>query len=190
MTALLDRLDVATAGHSVLGSRGRVGAWRMAALSATRSRSADAAPATTFSVLLTAPDWLRWKPEWQTKLANAVALGAAGSQLICSIDGKWLGALADVAGEAALDWAIRRHESGRDNHLSAETGGNSATWSEPMAETLTDRGFAILAATLPPALATYAPRPSAQYTVTPSAELERLVEDAVAFIRAQRDGVA
>ena len=61
--------------------------------------------AVPLQALADAPAWLALPQAERHRLGHRAALAALGPELGRSIDGKWLGGLAQVAGEAALDWA-------------------------------------------------------------------------------------
>lgn len=60
----------------------------------------------SFADLARAPAWLRRSRDELTALARSAALIALGPAIAASIDGAWLGELADSAGAEALDRAI------------------------------------------------------------------------------------
>jgi hypothetical protein len=60
----------------------------------------------SFADLARAPDWLRQPREDLNQVALSAGLIAMAPVLSASIDGAWLGELAAVAGEPALDCAI------------------------------------------------------------------------------------
>lgn len=62
--------------------------------------------ALTFEDLDRAPDWLALDHDGRRTLARLAALAGSARALADSIDGAWLGRLADAAGAAGLDWAI------------------------------------------------------------------------------------
>ena len=57
-----------------------------------------------------APDWLCREPAERRQLGYRAALAGLGPALAASIDGRWLGGLAAVAGEDALDWASAQRD--------------------------------------------------------------------------------
>ncbi|MGY4397511.1 hypothetical protein ACVWZA_002705 [Sphingomonas sp. UYAg733] len=98
----------------------------------------------TIGDLATVPVWLRGTREAHRRLALRLALLSIAPVLASSIDGRWLGAIATLAGEEMLDWAIQ-----------------SADMTEraddvPHApERIEARGFALLRSQLSPALHGY-----------------------------------
>lgn len=61
----------------------------------------------SFDDLAAVPVWLRSSRKQQRRLALRVALLSIGPILAGSIDGRWLGAIATLAGEEMVDWAIQ-----------------------------------------------------------------------------------
>lgn len=139
------------------------------------------APPIDFAALLAAPVWLGWPSGEQEKLARAVALGAIGSRLARSIDGNWLGALAEVGGDEALDWAIHRHQQSGDGADEASATVADDHPLEPTVAALNDSGFAMLAAALPSTLTAYLPRTTGSCS-SPPEQVATLVSDAAAFV--------
>lgn len=87
------------------------------------------------------PDWITAR-ESQVAIARRAALLSMAPALAASIDGGWLGALAAVAGEGAVDDAIAMADRIGDAGL------------PPLpADELERHGFALLRATLPPHVA-------------------------------------
>lgn len=165
MNAAAERLAIATAGRELVAARGGAGERRAAALLARPA----APPSTAFAALLDAPHWLRWPAARQVRLAQVVALRSVASALARSIDGVWLGALAEVAGEDAIDWAIARG-AGEEHRATPPVA--------PAA--LAARGFAILRADLPAALRgclSWAPHDDDAMPAAPT-----VVAEAVAFV--------
>lgn len=167
MSAAAERAALAAAGRALIAPAGNAGARRAASLLA----SPDAPPPADFAALLAAPAWLRWPADRQRRLALAVALRSEAASLARSIDGIRLGALAKVAGEDAVDWAIAR---GADEEARADP--NVAP------EALAARGFAILRAGLPAALRGYLGWASRDAV---AAAAPAMVTEAVAFVEAQ-----
>ncbi|MEG3175307.1 hypothetical protein U1872_03635 [Sphingomonas sp. RB3P16] len=62
--------------------------------------------AVAISDLALAPAWLRLPRAAQRRIGRLAALVSIAPHLAKSIDGAWLGGIATVAGEAAVDWAI------------------------------------------------------------------------------------
>lgn len=104
----------------------------------SRTLAGAALPALGFADLAAVPDWLGDAAR-QHELSCRTALWLATPQLAATIDGAQLRALAAVAGEASIDWAMAHGNSRGDVQITPET--------------LTGIGLAALAATLPPALA-------------------------------------
>lgn len=96
--------------------------------------------ATRWDELGQVPGWLRLPPDDLHALARQVALTALADALARSIDGAWLGALARVAGEAAVDRALGLAETGLPAIDRVEADALEAT------------GLALLAACLPAGL--------------------------------------
>lgn len=137
MTAAAERAELAAIGGDLAGLAGA--GWRARALLGAN----DDAPA-TFADLARAPAWLRGSREELTALARMVALIAMAPALAASIDGGWLGELAELAGEPALDRAIA---------LAPEV---PAGGLPPLsAEAVDGLGFDLLRAVTPGALARY-----------------------------------
>ena len=90
------------------------------------------------------PSWLRLPRPALQHLAIAAALLSMGTGLSTSIDGSWLGRIAEMAGEDLLDWAI-----GRGGGLSVHERASV------MPEALEARGFSLLRAGLRPSLRVY-----------------------------------
>ncbi|TCP34362.1 hypothetical protein [Sphingomonas sp. BK235] len=105
-----------------------------------RLSTPTARPSVRWEELALAPDWLRAGEATRARLAQRVALFALADELARSIDGAWLGALAEVAGAEAVDQAIAR----------GGTGLPQCAWIAPAA--LTDLGLTILRRALPPGL--------------------------------------
>lgn len=95
------------------------------------------APAVRWEDLALVPDWLRQDAGARDTLARRVAALALADELARSIDGAWLGTLAEVAGTAAIDHAIAH----------ADTGLPQCAWVE--AGALAPLGHAILRRALP-----------------------------------------
>ena len=164
MSAAAERAALAAIAGDLLAVRGDAGERRAAGLLAR----SDEAPARDFADLMGAPAWLRRPREAQTRLAQAMALRSIAPALAGSIDGGWLGALADVAGEDAVDWAIAK---GAD----APRAGDAPV----AADTLTVHGFAMLRGALPEGLRcnlSWAPQSA------PVAEDAAALENALAFV--------
>jgi hypothetical protein len=104
MRATEQRAVLAAIGNDLVAVEGGPGYRRAALLLKHLNGCED--PAACFTDLPDAPDWLRLPSAAQHKLALRVALLWMGERLAASIDGAWLGALAEVAGEDLLDWAI------------------------------------------------------------------------------------
>ena len=104
MSAAVRRAELAAIGSDLIAVSGGSGARRGAALLRRIGGRGDCA--VTFDDLRDAPDWLRFPAERQRRLAMRVALLWMSDALLTSIDGTWLGRLADVAGEEVVDWAI------------------------------------------------------------------------------------
>ena len=101
MSAVAERAHLAAVGGDLARLVGDAGWRRGQALLGVR---ADA-PA-SFADLARVPRWLRCSPSGLVDLARRAALIAIAPALAASIDGAWLGELADRAGEPALDRAI------------------------------------------------------------------------------------
>lgn len=98
----------------------------------------------TIGDLAAVPVWLRGTREAQRRLALRVALLSIAPALASSIDGRWLGAIATLAGEDMLDWAIQLADT------------INGTKDAPVAPAKIEaRGFALLRSQLNPALRDY-----------------------------------
>lgn len=104
MKAAEQRATLAAIGNDLVAVEGGPG-YRRAALLLKHLNGCDD-PVARFADLPNAPAWLRLPAAAQHKLALRVALLWMGDALAGSIDGAWLGALAEAAGEDLLDWAI------------------------------------------------------------------------------------
>lgn len=104
MRAAERRATLAAIGNDLVAVEGGPGHRRAALLLKHLNGRDD--PVACFADLPDAPDWLRLPAAAQHKLALRVALLWMGDMLADSIDGTWLGRLAQVAGEDLLDWAI------------------------------------------------------------------------------------
>jgi hypothetical protein len=104
MRAAEQRATLAAIGNDLVAVEGGPGE-RRAALFLKHLNGCDE-PVAGFTDLPNAPDWLRLPAAAQRKLAFRVALLWMGDTLAASIDGAWLGRLAEIAGEDLLDWAI------------------------------------------------------------------------------------
>jgi hypothetical protein len=104
MRAAEQRATLAAIGNDLVAVEGGPG-HRRAALLLKHLNGCDD-PVACFTDLPNAPAWLRLPAAAQRKLALRVALLWMGDALAGSIDGAWLGGLAEVAGEELLDWAI------------------------------------------------------------------------------------
>ncbi|AQR73322.1 hypothetical protein [Sphingomonas sp. LM7] len=104
MRAAEQRATLAAIGNDLVAVEGGPGSRRAALLLKQLNGCED--PAACFADLPSAPAWLRLPAAAQRKLALRVALLWMGDTLAGSIDGAWLGKLAEVAGEDLLDWAI------------------------------------------------------------------------------------
>lgn len=148
MTAAAERAQLAAIGRDLARLAGDAGTRRAQALLGRRPTG----PGASFADLAGAPTWLRRHREELTRLARAAALVAIGPAVAASIDGAWLGELAERAGETALDRAIAA--------APRVPGGGVA--SQPTAA-LDGLGFDLMRAALPSALRRYldwAPRGS------------------------------
>jgi hypothetical protein len=104
MRASEQRASLAAIGNDLVAVEGGPGYRRAALLLKHLNGCED--PVACFTDLPSAPDWLRLPAAAQHKLALRVALLWMGDRLAGSIDGAWLGGLAEIAGEDLLDWAI------------------------------------------------------------------------------------
>jgi hypothetical protein len=137
-----DRHFLSATAQALVAQRGSNAERRSFALVQAGQRCEPAA--LSFEMLGELPDWMRAPRQVQADMARRIALLAMGPALARSIDGGWLTALADVAGEDALDWAI-------DNVVGdAEDGADVAITVAP--DRLEATGFGLAAATLPPPL--------------------------------------
>lgn len=168
MSGAEQRANFASIGRDLLAARGCAGERRGLALSG----SSDDVPPQSFARLHVVPDWLRWSRDKQAALARAVALRALAPALAASIDGSWLGRLARVAGEEALDWAIA---SAGDQ---SETPGDTDETFVP--EDLTAVGFATLRNKLPDDLRAYVFSVAANPLPADAA----MIADATAYVQA------
>ena len=142
MSAAAQRAALAAIGSDLVAVSGGSGERRATALLRRVGGRSDGAA--TFDDLRDVPDWLRFPAPKQRRLAMRVALLWMGDALLTSIDGTWLGRLAEVAGEDILDWAID----------TAPDLPNLAV--EPLApEELEAHGFALLRSRLPAPLHAY-----------------------------------
>lgn len=108
MTAVAERARLGAIGTDLIGVDGGPAERRVARFVA--SLSGNPITITDFCDLGTTPVWRRWPRAAQRRLAQRVALASIADAVAGSIDGEWLGALADVAGEDALDWAASQAE--------------------------------------------------------------------------------
>lgn len=106
-------------------------------MASNSARGMVAPPARDWADLAAVPEWLRLPAEGRRRLALRVGLLAMADALTQSIDGEWLGALAEQAGEDGLDWAM------------AQAGEELPAVPRVEADALEDTGLAILAASLP-----------------------------------------
>ena len=104
MRAAEQRAALAAIGNDLVAVDGGPGYRRAALLLRHLNGCED--PVACLTDLPNAPAWLRLPAAAQHKLALRVALLWMGDALAGSIDGAWLGRLAEVAGEELLDWAI------------------------------------------------------------------------------------
>src|SRR5687768_16126832 len=104
MKAAEQRATLAAIGNDLVAVEGGPGNRRAALVMKHLNGCPD--PVACFADLPNAPGWLRLPAAAQRKLALRVALLWMGDALAGSIDGAWLGGLAEVAGEDLLDWAI------------------------------------------------------------------------------------
>ncbi|RVT93282.1 hypothetical protein [Sphingomonas crocodyli] len=139
MSAAAQRRALALAGEALLARDGGPGERRAAAL--LRRIAGSETPRLDLSDIAAAPTWLRLPPAACKRLAQRAALLSFAPALAKSIDGAWLGAHANAAGEDNVDWAISRADR-------IPEGG-----AQPVDSTqLTERGFGLLRATLAPRL--------------------------------------
>jgi hypothetical protein len=103
-------------------------------------------PALSFADVVAAPGWLGDAAQEQA-LALRAGLWLASPRLAASIDGAALRALADAAGEAALDWALAAADD------AAAFAGPAVAETALTGPALAALGRGALAATLAPALA-------------------------------------
>lgn len=68
--------------------------------------------ATRFDDIVAAPAWLGWSAADRLRLGRHAALAAMSPQLAASVDGRWLGGLAKIAGDDVLDWARTQATAG------------------------------------------------------------------------------
>lgn len=144
MRAAEQRATLAAIGNDLVAVEGGPGERRAALLLRHLGGCAD--PVACFTDLPSAPAWLRLPAAAQRRLALRVALLWMGDALAGSIDGAWLGGLAEIAGEDLLDWAIETVPA-----LPAAP----ARRLEP--DELEIYGFSLLRAQLPMALRGYLP---------------------------------
>jgi hypothetical protein len=98
----------------------------------------------SFADLARAPAWLRRSRDDLAALARSAALIALGPAIAASIDGGWLGELANSAGEESLDRAIALAPRAPEGGL------------PPLpADAVEGLGFGLMRAALPPALRRY-----------------------------------
>lgn len=142
MTAAETRQQLATLGRDLLAAASHAGGRRAAALHRCMVGTETAPP--QWSDLALVPDWLRLPASARRALADRVALLSMARALAASIDGAWLGALAEKVGEATLEWAIELAEAVPTTDL------------PPVgADQLDARGTALLADALPQSLRVY-----------------------------------
>ena len=122
--------------------------------------------------LAAAPDWLRAPRERQRMLARAAGLLALAPLLAASIDGAWLGALAELCGEDAIDWAI--------GHADAAAGTRTVQLAPDMLE---PAGFGLMRAALRPGL-----RPALGWAPEAPATLDTSAAAALVDLAWQRCG--
>lgn len=129
----------------------------------------DAAPG-GFAMLSLAPGWLRSGRDAQRGLAQAAAVFALAPALAASIDGAWLGSIARLAGEVALDRALA---------VGADTPGGGA--GEVPADALEALGFDLMRAALPEELRSYLNWAPTRGDVPPSALALHALDHALAL---------
>ncbi|MDR6787177.1 hypothetical protein J2Y58_000515 [Sphingomonas sp. BE138] len=128
-----------------------------------RALADPAALAIRWEELALVPGWLRQDEAARDTLARRVAALALADELARSIDGAWLGALAEVAGSAAIDHAIAH----------ADTGLPQCAW--VAADALAPLGHAILRRSLAPGLRTILPPASDTPLALTAGEARQLV---------------
>lgn len=149
------RAELAAIGRDLGGVAGR----------RRRALAHRIAPAIRWDELASVPAWLRQDAAVHDRLARQVAVLALADELARSIDGAWLGALAEVAGSAAIDHAIAH----------AGAGLPQCAWVEAAA--LVPLGHAILRRSLAPGLRTILP-PAPDVPLALSAAEARMLVDA------------
>jgi len=147
------RAALSAIGHDLGGVAGR------------RRRALDHrdAPPVRWDELALVPAWLRQDAAAHDRLARQVGVLALADELARSIDGAWLGALAEIAGSAAIDHAIAQ----------AGTGLPQCAWIE--AGALVPLGRAILHRSLSPGLRAVLPAAADVPLALSAAEARRLV---------------
>lgn len=138
MTAAAQRASLAAIGRDLALAGGDRRAAEL-----LRSLQGDAGCETSSDLgdLALVPDWLRVPRNTQRDVARGAALLAMAPRLANSIDGAWLGAIAEMCGEDVLDWAI----------ASAETA-EGVEMPQLAPEVIDGAGFALMRAALRPSL--------------------------------------
>jgi hypothetical protein len=137
VTAVVGRAQLAAIGCDIVALDGAPADRRGAAL--LRRLSGQAEPQLSLGDLALVPGWLRLPRLAQRRLARHAALASLSAALLRSIDGRWLGELATVGGEDAVEWA-----------MNVDPAMAQARALPPVeADALEARGFALLRETLP-----------------------------------------
>lgn len=153
MSAASARRALAAIGLRLLETRGGPSKRRAEAL----ADGGALEEAATLKDLAAAPSWLSGCVDDRALLARRAALLSIAPTLASSIDGAWLGRVAEVCGEAELDLAIA--STSRDDR-------DDAPVCPP--EGLEARGIAMMRRALPPRLRRFLPAEDG--TTTPSDE--------------------
>lgn len=163
MTGAAQRASLAAIGRDLAREAGDR---RATALLRSLQGGVDEAPS-ELSDLAEAPDWLRAPRAAQREVARRAALLAMAPMLATSIDGAWLGSLAELCGEDVLDWAI--------GHADAVEG---AAMPRTAPDQLDAAGFGLLRAALLPSLRPLLDWAPAGMAVMDAGAAERLVATA------------
>lgn len=138
MSAVASRREIAAIATDLSARAGGIAERRGAVL--LRSLRGEREAAVAIGDIASVPGWLRLPLAAQRRIGRLAALVSIAPHLANSIDGAWLGGIAAVAGDAAVDWAIDQQVA-LEMVLPPVTG-----------DALAARGSALLQASLPAAL--------------------------------------